>query len=302
MPVSEKVIIIGENINIMSKTIGPAIRSRDPKPIQKMAEELTENGCDYLDLNLGPARKAGDEMMEWLVKTVQEVTDLPVWLDTTNADAVRAGLKAYKYKKDIRPVINSISAQKESLETKMPMVKEFDCEFVALTLSEEGIPRDENERGVCASTIYSKALELGISEDRMWIDPIVLPISVDPNQVKAFMNFLPLIPEFAPGAKSTCGLSNISNGTPTHLRPILNRAYMAMLMNLGITSAIVDGYDKEMIKLCKGERPDIVEFVGRVMNGEEFDEKSLDEEKFQYYRSVKVLKGDILYSHSWLEV
>ena len=90
------VITIAESINIMSKTIGPAIKERDPKPIQKMAIEQEEAGADYQDLNLGPARKAGDEMMAWLVKTVEEVSDLPLALDSTNTVAIEAGLKASK--------------------------------------------------------------------------------------------------------------------------------------------------------------------------------------------------------------
>ena len=186
-----KVLTIAESINIMSKTIGPAIKARDPKPIQKMAEEELKAGADMLDLNLGPARKAGDELMEWLVKTVQEVDpNVRLSLDTTNAEAIKAGLKVCNN----RALINSISAQTQSLKEKMPLAKEFDADFVALTLSQEGIPRDANERGVCAVEIMNKAMELEIPIERMWIDPIVLPISVDPNQVAAFFEFLPMCP------------------------------------------------------------------------------------------------------------
>jgi len=97
--------LIGENINIMSKTIGQAMRDRDPKPIQELAIAEEKAGIDYLDINIGPARKAGDAFMEWMVKTVQEVTDLPLSLDTTNPVAMEAGLKVHKGK----ALINSIS-------------------------------------------------------------------------------------------------------------------------------------------------------------------------------------------------
>ncbi|MBN2810021.1 MAG: dihydropteroate synthase [Deltaproteobacteria bacterium] len=292
-------LTIPESINIMSKTIGPAIKERDPKPIQKMAREQQEAGGNIQDLNLGPARKAGDEMMAWLVKTVEEVSDLPLALDTTNTVAIEAGLKASKTPE--RCIINSISAQPASLEDRMPLVKKYGCSFVALTLSEEGIPRDVNERGMCAAEIYGKALEYDIPTDRMYIDPIVLPICVDPGQVASFQEFLPLIPDFAPGAKSTCGLSNISNGTPTELRHFLNRAYQAMLINLGIYSSIVDAYDSEMMALCQGKIPQVEELTVNLMNGVDVDANSLRPELQVYYRSIKCLMGDVLYSHSWIE-
>jgi len=295
-----KVITIAESINIMSKTIGPAIRERNKAPIQKMAVEETEAGADYLDLNLGPARKAGDEMMEWLVKTVEEVSDLPLFLDTTNPVAIEAGIKAAK--KNL-PIINSISAQTESLQTKLPLVKKYGCDFVALTLSEEGIPRDAAERGMCLVTIMSAAAEMGIPNEKLWVDPIVLPISVDLNQVLAFQEFIPQVQEICPGAKTTCGLSNVSNGAPTdELRRILNRAYLAMLKKLGLYSAIVDSYDKEMMQLCAGKMADIEELVAKMMDGYEPDMNSLSEQQKNYAKSVRVLLGKVLYSHSWLEV
>lgn len=295
-----KVITIAESINIMSKTIGPAIRERNKAPIQKMAVEETEAGADYLDLNLGPARKAGDEMMEWLVKTVEEVTDLPLFLDTTNPVAIEAGIKAAK--KNL-PIINSISAQTESLQTKLPLVEKYGCDFVALTLSEEGIPRDAAERGMCLVTIMSAAAERGIPNEKMWVDPIVLPVSVDLSQVLAFQEFIPQVQEICPGAKTTCGLSNVSNGAPSdELRRIMNRAYLAMLKKLGLYSAIVDSYDKEMMKLCRGEMAEVEELVSKMMDGYEPDMNSLSEQLRNYAKSVRVLLGKVLYSHSWLEV
>ena len=105
-------ILIGENINVMSKTIGPALKERNPEPIQELARAEAEAGVDYLDINIGPARKAGDELMDWVVRVVQEVTDKPLSLDTTNPVAMEAGLKAHKGK----ALINSISLQPDRLE------------------------------------------------------------------------------------------------------------------------------------------------------------------------------------------
>lgn len=291
-----KIYTIAESINIMSKTIGPAIREKSKEPIQRMAEEELKSGADMLDLNLGPARKAGDEIMEWLVKTVQEVKkDVRLALDTTNTVAVEAGLKVCNQ----RALVNSISAQPQSMQERLPLVKKYDADFVALTMSEEGIPRDASERAVALSTIMAAGDELGIAHARYWVDPIVLPVSVDINQVKAYMEFLPMVKDIVPGATNTCGLSNVSNGAPNDLRPILNRVYLLMLHHLGQESAIVDAYDTDMMAVCQGKWAAEAKYVARLMDGEDVAPKT-DKEKM-LHKTVRVLRGDVLYSHSWLQ-
>ncbi len=289
-------VLIGENINIMSKIIGPALKERNPKPIQELARAEDEAGVDYLDLNIGPARKGGDELMEWVVKTVQEVTDKPLSLDTTNHVAMEAGLRVHKG----RALINSISPVR--MEEELPLVKKHNAAMIGLLWGTEGMPRDANERCVLAVDLIYKANEMGIPNEDIWIDPIATPVSVEINQVKACVEFMGMLQDIAPGCKSTVGLSNISNGTPAHLRPYLNRTYMIMLMRHGLYSAIVDAFDSELIKIAKGEMPEIVGLVHRVMDGEKPDLSSAGEEEVKYLKTVKVLTGESLYSHSWLEI
>ena len=291
-------ILIAESINIMSKTLGPAMKERDPKPIQEMAKAEVAAGADYLDLNIGPARKAGDEMMDWVVKTVQEVTDLPLSLDTTNPVAMEAGLKACKSK----ALINSISLQPDRLETELPLVSKYNASMIGLLWGVEGMPRDANERCMHTVDLVFKANELGIGNEDIWIDPIVSPVSVEINQVKACIEFMSMLGEIAPGCGSTVGLSNISNGAPAELRPQLNRTYLIMLMRYGLHSAIVDIFDTEMVKIARGEMPEIVDLVQRVMDGEKPDLNSLGQKERDYVKTVRVLTGESLYSHSWLEI
>lgn len=291
-------ILIGENINIMSKTIGPALRDRNPKPIQELAKAEIEAGIDYLDLNIGPARRNGDELMQWVVKTVQEVTDKSLSLDTTNPVAMEAGLKACQS----RALINSISMQPERLEQELPLVKKYNATMIGLLWGKEGMPRDANERCLLAVDLIYKANEMGIPNEDIWIDPIVSPVSVEINQVKACLEFMSMLAEVAPGCKSTIGLSNISNGTPAPLRPYLNRTYMTMLMKYGLYSAIVDAFDAELVKIARGEMPEIVDLVWRVMDGDKPNPASLSKKEAEYLKTVRVLTGDSLYSHSWLEI
>ncbi len=291
-------ILVAESLNIMSQTIGPAIRERNAGPVQEMAKAQAERGADYLDINIGPARRNGNEMMEWVVNTVQEVTDLPLSLDTTNPVAMEAGLKASK-----NPVlINSISLQPDRLEAELPMVPKYNADMIGLLWGVDGMPRDANERCMHAVDIVYRASELGIEPDKIWIDPIASPVSVEINQVKACVEFMTMLADIAPGCKSIVGLSNVSNGTPAELRGILNRTYMVMLERYGLYSAIVDVFDEELVKLGKGMMPDIVELIHKAMDGEITDISSLGEKEAQYVKTVRVLKGESLYSHSWLEI
>ena len=273
------------------------MKNRDAQPIQELARAETQAGVDYLDLNIGPARKAGDELMAWLVNTVQEVTDLPLSLDTTNPIAMEAGLKVHKG----QALINSISLARADEE--LPMALKYDANMIGLLWGREGMPRDADERAMIAAELLAAANEIGIPNERIWLDPIVTPaVNVDTNQVKPCLEFMSMLQDIAPGCKSAVGLSNVSNGTPTHLRPYLNRTYLMMLMKYGLHSAIVDAFDSELIAIARGKRPELVSLVHRVMDGERPDLSSLGEEEAKYVKTVRVLTGESLYSHSWLEV
>jgi len=291
-------ILIGENLNIMSQTIGPALRERDPKPIQELARQEAEAGIDYIDLNIGPARRGGAELIEWVVKTVQEVTDKPLSLDTTNQEAMEAGLKVCNNK----VLINSVSLQPERFEKGIQLAKEYSADLIGLLWGVDGMPRDANERAMHTVDFVYRANAMGVPNEQIWIDPIASPVSVEINQVKACVEFMSMLSEIAPGCKSTVGLSNISNGTPTNLRPPLNRTYLIMLMRYGLHSAIVDAFDKELISIASGEMPEIVDLVHRVMEGEKPDMSSLSQKERDYVKTVRVLTGESLYSHSWLEI
>ncbi len=290
--------LIAESINVMSQTLGSAMKERQAAPIEEMARRQTEAGADLLDLNIGPARKLGDELMDWITQVVQNVSDLTLSLDTTNMDAMEAGLKVARE----RPLINSVSLQPDRLDRGLELTKKYNAQMIGLLWGADGMPRDSNERAMHTVNLLLHAAELGIPNEDIWIDPIVSPISVEINQVKSCVEFMMMLEEIAPGCKSTCGLSNISNGAPAHLRGWLNRTYMIMLMRYGLYSAIVDAFDTDLNKIARGERPDLVTLVHQVMDGDAPAASSLDDEQLKYLKSAKVLVGESLYSDSWLEV
>ena len=293
-------ILIGESLNVISKKIGKAFKERDPKPIQEEALDQKAKGMDYIDINLGPAKKDGHELMPWVVQTVQEVvSDLPLVLDTSNIDAIAAALKVYKPTE--KPVlINSIMARPERYEKMIPLAAEHNADFIALLWGPEGLPRDENERAALAVELMYAANEAGIGNERLWFDGIVTPVNTQQDQLMSLLNFQMMLGDIAPGCKSTCGLSNVSNGPPSHLRPILNQTYMIMLERYGMYSVISDPLDEKLTDIAKGNRPDIVEVVHAVMDGEEPDTST--QEMVDYVKTAKVILGHSLYSDSWLEV
>ncbi len=233
-----------------------------------------------------------------MVQTVQEVTSKPLSLDTTNLVAMEAGLKICKNK----TLINSISLQPERLEAGLSMVNNYNAEMIGLLWGMEGMPRDANERCMLAVDLVYKANAAGIPNEKIWIDPIVTPVSGEINQIKACVEFMSMLGDIAPGCKSVVGLSNVSNGTPSQLRPYLNRTLLIMLSEYGLYSAIVDAFDSEMIEIARGRRPNIVELVHSMMNGEQLDLNKLSIEEKKYAKTVRVLTGESLYSHSWLDI
>lgn len=283
----------------MSKKIGKAFKERDPKPIQKEALFQREKGMDYIDINLGPAKKEGHELMPWLVKVVQEVVDdVPLALDTSNIEAIQAALKVCK----LTPIINSIMCRPERYEKMIPIAAESGANFVALLWGPEGLPRDENERAaLCVELLYA-ANEAGIPNEKIWVDGIVTPVNIQQPQAISLMQFQGMLQDIAPGARSTCGLSNISNGPPEHLRPILNQAYMVMLQKYGMESVIADPLDDQLIAIARGQRQDIVDLVYSIMDGQKVDMGSLSKELQDYAKTTNVILGRSLYSDSWLEL
>ena len=294
-------IVIAENINIMSRIIGPAMRDHDPKPIQELAAQLAANGADYLDVNIGPARKGGAETMEFVVRAVQEAAPRPLSLDTMNVEAMEAGLRAHKNDWG-RPIINSIMARPERIEALMPLAQKYEANFIALLYGPQGLPRDANERGELAAMMQYQAMEAGIRDNMVWYDPIVVPVNSQQNQLLGCTEFMVMLPEFAPASMSTCGLSNVSSGAPVPLRHILNQTYLCILRWWGLKSAILDGLDQTLLAIARDQRPDLDELIGKVINGDPLDLGAANKEEKDYIKTAKLLQGESLYSDSWLDL
>ena len=291
-------ILIGENIHIISKEISTAIRERNATKIQELAIAQAKAGVNYIDVNLGPARKDPQETATWLVRTIETVTNLPLSIDTLNPLAMDAGLHACTW---ARPLLNSASGRTDSKNLMLPLARKHNAGLVLSVFTDKGFPPDVESRVESIIETAAYANELGIPNEDLWIDPVLLPACADQKQVVHALEFVKILGDVVPGAKSTLGLSNVSNGTPAERRGILNRTYMVMLARCGQYSVIADALDKELIAINKGQRPDIVNLIHTVMDGEVIDLPSLRPEAQDYVKTTRVLLGETLYSHSWLE-
>jgi len=295
-------ILFGESLNVMSKKIGAAFKERNPKPIQEEALDQKARGMDYIDINLGPAKKDGKELMPWVCQVVQEVVpDLPLLLDTSNIDAIEEGLKVVK--PCAKPhIINSIMAVPARYEKMLPIAAKYNADFIALMWGPDGLPRDENERAALCVELIQVANDAGIANERIWVDGIVTPVNIQQAQAVSLLNFQMMLEDMAPGCMSTCGLSNISNGPPVHLRPIINTTYMVMLGRYGMKSVIADPLDTTLADVAKGRRQDLVDAVYQAMDNPAMSLDGLSKEQADYVKTVRVIVGHSLFSDSYLEI
>jgi 5-methyltetrahydrofolate corrinoid/iron sulfur protein methyltransferase len=233
---------IGERINGMFKAVAAAIRERNPEPIHRLATDQLAAGANALDVNVGPAAADPLAAMEWLVKTIREVTGAPLTIDTTKPDVMRKGLEAA----GPGSIINSTKGQQDQLDIFLPMAVEHQATVIALTIDENGIPRDANGRGEIALRVVAAAMENGLEPDRLWIDAVILPVNVTqptPGHVLEAIRNVKVLSD--PPPKTMLGLSNVSQGT--QLRELINRTYLVMAAAAGLDGAIMDVLDTELM-------------------------------------------------------
>ena len=232
---------IGERINGMFKSVGAAIREKNPEPIHELAKKQLAAGADALDVNVGPAAADPLAAMEWLVKTIREVTDAPLAVDTTKPEVMKRGLEVA----GPGSIINSTKGQQEQLDIFIPMAVELQASVIALTIDENGIPRDANGRAEIALRAVASAMEHGLEMNRLMIDAVILPANVAQPTAGHVLEAIRSVKLLAdPAPKTVLGLSNVSQGTTQ--RPLINRTYLVMALAAGLDAAILDVLDSEM--------------------------------------------------------
>ena len=247
-------ILIAERLNGMFTDVKQAIADKDKKVIQGLAKRQTEAGATYLDVNVGTAAADQEGTMQWLVETIQETCSTPLCLDSQKPGVIAAGLKVVNAENGL--ILNSTPLNKktdeEIFDRYIAMAEQAGpkASIIALTMDKNGVPQDIDARVAIAAEIVSKALEKGFDTQRLFIDPIILPVKVPNAQVQPG-NILTAMDQIRyladPPPHMTVGLSNLSQGATE--RSLINRVFLAMAMSRGLDSAIADVFDKDMMNV-----------------------------------------------------
>ena len=203
-----------------------------------------------------------------------------------------------------RPLLNSASGKTDSKAQMLPLAKKYNCNVVISVMTDRGMPPDVDSKIESIMDTVTYANDLGIANEDIWVDPIILPVSTAGEGQRftvANLEFIKILEDVLPGVKSTVGLSNVSNGVPSELRPLLNAVYLVMLAKNGLYSAIADPLDKDLMRLIKGESPKEVELIHKTMDGGDVDFSTISRKQVEYVKTAKVLMGETLYSDAWLE-
>ena len=303
-------ILIGENIHVISKIVREALIKRDENFVLYLIN--AQNKMDYIDLNVGPAKSDLVEVLPWLAKIIQDNSECGISFDTTNSEEMKKGLEVFKGK----IFINSISLDDERIEKIGGLAVEYGSNLIALTLSKEnGIPKDADGRLEIAFNIYEKCLEKGIDNEKLFFDPLILPICVDQSQGIEAINTIKMIKEsFDPPVKTVIGLSNVSNGCPKDLRPLINRVYASLAFGAGLDAAIIDAKDDELIRILKMLEMNspksqldklYVNLSDMISNFGELDDIEFDKEDVEQLKVIKtarILLNNEIYSHSFTQI
>ncbi len=308
-------LLIGEKIHIIAPKVKEALAARDGAFFVDLARKQREAGADALDLNIGPQKKAGPEIMDWLVDVVLEaVPGMTLSFDTTNLAAIEAGLR--KLPQGYGAIINSTSAEEERLAAVPPLAAKYGAKLIALTMAKEGIPVSADARvSIALEKLIPRAQEVGLAMHDLIVDPLVLTVSgcqeYVPQCIEA-VRMLKMVTD--PPPMVNVGLSNVSNAVPAAMRPLLNRVYMVMLMAVGVDAAIIDPLDEDLMTAIRiVQQRDASTPLGAlylklhdaVAAGAELEPSDVDLRdpvQVDVWKTVQVLLNKVIYTDSYLRL
>jgi len=235
--------VIGERINTTLKKVQAAVADRDAEYIQSDVRLQTEAGATYIDVNAGARIGHEEADMRWLLEVVQGATDLPLCLDSPDPNILEMAYGLVNKK----PMINSISLEKDRFTPMIKYLQGKECRIIALCMDDSGMPKTAEDIFSRASSLVQELEKIGFKKDDIFIDPLIQPMSVDiSNGTMAMQAVKKIMTELA-GVHTTGGLSNVSYGLPQ--RRIINRCFLAMMIANGYDSAIMDPLDKDIMAI-----------------------------------------------------
>ncbi len=238
-------VVIGERINPTGKKrFKEAVRNGDIDFIINEAIQQKKSGAHILDVNVGLPEINEKDFMINVIEELQSVIDLPLQIDSSDADVLEAATRIYNGK----PIINSVNGSKKAMEELFPIVKKYGASIIGLTMDERGIPQTAFERVEIACKIIETAKTYGIEKEDIIIDCLVLTASAQQTEVMETIKAVHAIKNQL-GVKTVLGVSNVSYGLPN--RELLNRTYLTMALYAGLSAAIINPGDRDMMDTMK---------------------------------------------------
>ena len=241
-------LIIAERINASRRYIASAISSENRAFIQNEAKAQALAGADYIDVNAGIFEEKEAERLKWVIEVVQEVTDVPLSIDSPDPKVIKAVLGHLEK----RPIINSITLEPTRLEGILPLVLEYKTKVIGLCQSEHTSAETVEDKVRLAGQLVERVTEAGISLDDFYIDPLVYPLATNPQSAVATIEAIEQIMTEFPGVHTTCGLTNVSYGLPN--RKLVNRIFLVAAISRGLDTAILDPTDNQLYAALKTAR------------------------------------------------
>lgn len=266
---SEKpLVIIGEKINPTGrKKIVEALQVGNFDFVCELAAGQVKAGADVLDVNVGVPGLDDVALMQKVVQLLTETVDVPLCLDSPNPLALESGLKAASGK----VLVNSVSGEESRLRAILPLVKEYGAAVIGLIMDDGGIPATPEARLAVAERILNRAVQMGIQQEDVVIDPLVMAISADTNAGPVTLRTIEFV-RTRLGVNINLGASNVSHGLPD--RPLVNQAFLSLAMGAGATCAITDP-----VKMAG-----VIRATDMLLGKDEFAARYL-----KYYRKQQVL-------------
>jgi 5-methyltetrahydrofolate corrinoid/iron sulfur protein methyltransferase len=234
--------VIGEKINGTRKKVKEAVLGRDAAFIQKLASDQAGAGATWIDINAGtPVDREPDDLI-WLIETVQAAVDKPLCLDSANPPALEAALPHVKQ----APLINSISGEQGRITGVLPLAAKAQGGVIALAMDDKGIPTTYDARLVIVHRLVGLTREAGIPDEQVYIDPLVMTIGASGDAARIALATVRAVKAEYPKIHFTSGLSNVSFGLP--VRSLINRAFLTLMLEAGLDSAILDPLDRDLRK------------------------------------------------------
>lgn len=248
-------LLIADNLNVINPAIATAIDQLKSEPIQKRIKIYEEAGAQAIDINSGPLTRDPDKKMSFLVEAVQSATRLPLLLDTSNPNAVEAGLKTAQ-NQAVPPTINGFSLEPQKLEQILPLAKKYHANIIGYLLTPDSqVPADEADCISVALELYEKFQAAGLANDQLIIDPVVAPViwenGVRHNQnVVSVIRNLPDILGF--DVKTIAGISNLTTGKiPPGKKLLMEEAFLPVLAGSGLSMALLNVFHTRTLQIAR---------------------------------------------------